>query len=204
MPSAHIAPPGRMNTPARSSGSYAFESLWRSIPRSGAVPARSDFNPALAAETLRNILLVEGPTASRPGVYLRLVGDALNANVQHNMTGQNWLDFLPAQYHAAALATARLIWEHPCGIWQLTPLHYERGYSQLLEVTIFPLRPAPDGTPLMLAHIEFHAWSRWQRIARGSVLSVETAVDFAFINIGAGVPEWTEERSEAIFGGAGQ
>jgi len=159
---------------------------------------RGDFNPALAGERLRNLVLVEGPTPSRPGVYIRLAGDAFNANVRHDMAGENWLDFLPAQFRADALATAELICSHPCGIWQLTPSHYERGYSQLIEATIFPLGETVQGTPLMLGHLEFLDWPEWHSFSEVRVLSVETALDFAFIDIGAGLPDWTIERNRLV------
>src|ERR1700760_752200 len=150
----HAARAGYDNV-QRSQGSLDFEALWRSLPRTGLVPDRSAFNPARAAKFLHKIILVEAPTAEKQGLFFRLAGQTLNDNVQKNMAGANWLDFLPAQHHAEALESARPICGRPCGIWQLTPVHYERGISQLIEATIFPLGSTADGIPLMLGSLEF-------------------------------------------------
>jgi hypothetical protein len=172
----------------RSQGSLEFEALWRALPRTGLVPSRSAFNPARAAKLLSKLILVEAPTAQRKGLYFRLVGQALNENVQQNMTGTNWLDVLPEAHHAEALESARLICEHPCGIWQLTPVHYERGFSQLIEVTIFPLGPGADQIPLMLGSLEFLTTNSIKPVQRGKGLSAETSQIYEFIDIGAGTP----------------
>src|SRR5579871_2251851 len=186
---ADAIPHDRRDVPTRrTQGSLEFEALWRSLPRAGLVPSRSSFNPARAAKLLPKLILVEAPTARRKGLYFRLVGQALNENVQQNMTGTNWLDVLPEAHHAEALESARLICEHPCGIWQLTPVHYERGFSQLIEVTIFPLGPGADGIPLMLGSLEFLTTNNLKRVELGKGLSAETSQVFEFIDIGAGTP----------------
>ena len=172
----------------RSQGSLEFEALWRALPRAGLVPLRGSFNPARAPKLLPKLILVDAPTAQRRGLYFRLVGQALNENVQQNMTGTNWLDVLPEAHHAEALESARLICEHPCGIWQLTPVHYERGFSQLIEVTIFPLGAGADQIPLMLGHLEFLTNNSLKPVERGKGLSAETSQIYEFIDIGAGTP----------------
>jgi hypothetical protein len=168
----------------RSVGSHAFEALWRALPRDGLVPNRAAFNPARAAKFLNRIILVEAPNAMNPGLHFRLAGQTLNDNVQMNMAGTNWLDFLPAEHHAEALESARLICNHPCGIWQLTPVHYERGISQLIEVTIFPLGPGADGIPLMLGNLEFSNLTAGSQPDHGKGLRAETSRTYAFIDIG--------------------
>jgi hypothetical protein len=172
----------------RSEGSLEFEALWRALPRQGLVPPRNAFNPARATKLLPKLILVEAPNPGHPGLHFRLVGQALNENVRQNMAGTNWLDFLPTEHHAEALESARLICEHPCGIWQLTPVHYERGFSQLIEVTIFPLGAGADGIPLMLGSLEFLPNDSHKATDRGKGLMAETSKIHEFIDIGAGVP----------------
>jgi hypothetical protein len=172
----------------RSPGSLAFEALWRALPRQGLVPPRSAFNPAKTPKLLHKLILVEAPNPQHPGLHFRLVGQSLNENVRRNMAGANWLDFLPEAHHAEALESARLLSERPCGIWQLTPVHYERGFSQLIEATIFPLGPGPDGIPLMLGNLEFLPAHNQKAVDRGKGLSAETSKIYAFIDVGAGVP----------------
>lgn len=184
-----LSPPNEEPVAAqRSDGSLEFEALWRALPRQGLVPARSAFNPARTPKLLHKLILVEAPNPQHPGLHFRLAGQALNENVRRNMAGANWLDFLPEAHHAEALESARLICEHPCGIWQLTPVHYERGFSQLIEVTIFPLGPGTDGIPLMLGSLEFLPTSSQKPVNRGKGLSAETSRVYDFIDIGAGKP----------------
>lgn len=191
---AHLAPLNDSRANARrSQGSLAFEKLWRAIPREGLVPRRAAFNPASAGEILRKLVLIEAATRARPGLYFRLAGDTLNANFNRNMAGQDWLTFLPREVHADAIETGRLICEHPCGVWQLHPIHHQRGLSQLAESTVFPLGHAADGTPLMLGYVEFFRLPRWTPAppaAQVTVFAAETAEAFAFIDVGAGTPAW--------------
>ena len=172
----------------RSKSSLAFEALWRALPRTGLIPARSDFNPARAGKLLPKLVLVEAPNPKHPGLFFRLAGQLLNESVQANIAGTNWLDFLPAEHHAEAQESARLICGHPCGVWQLTPVHYERGHSQLIEATIFPLGPGADGIPLMLGSLEILPGISHRKTEAGKALSAETSKIYEFIDVGAGVP----------------
>lgn len=172
---------------ARSERSKAFEALWRSLRGEGLVPPRSAFDPARAAGFLRNLILVEAPDAERPVLRFPLVGDALTQLIGTNLTGMDYLDFLPAEQRAEALESARQICTRPCGIWQLNPVHYERGVSQMIEATIFPLGPAADGIPLMLGCLEFLPEQFPPVPTVDKAVTAETSAIYEFIDIGAGV-----------------
>ena len=173
----------------RSDRSRAFEALWRSLPRDGLIPPRSAFDPARAGAFLRNLILVEGPGPEQQWLKFRLVGDALTQRIGVNLTGADYLDFLPAEQRAESLEAGRLICSHPCGIWQLNPVHFERGFSQTVEATIFPLGPASDGAPLMLGCLEFLAKSLAPVPTIDKAVTAETSAIYDFIDIGAGVPK---------------
>lgn len=173
----------------RSRKSFEFEALWRALPRQGLVPPRSAFNPARAGRFLRDLILVEAPSPERRALRFRLVGDALNASLQRNVMGADYLDFLAPEEHAEALEAARLICETPCGIWQLNPVHYERGFVQIIEATIFPLGAGADGIPLMLGNLEFLAGPVKPIPSVDLAVVAETSKTFEFIDIGAGVPK---------------
>ena len=176
----------------RSAGSLAFETLWRSLPKKGLIPDRKSFEPACAKPFLQSMVLVEAPSAERPWLMFRLAGDVVGERTARNVTGTDYLDYLPKEQHAEALAAARLVSEHPCGIWQLTPVIYERGFSQLVEVTTFPLGPGADGIPLLLGYLTFHYGpSDFLLIPTDRAVAAETSRIFEFIDIGAGVPAFT-------------
>lgn len=172
----------------RSARSREFEALWRALPREGLVPPRSAFAPARAAKFLRNLMLVEGPGPNRPALTFRLVGDALTELIGVNLTGLNYLDFIPDEQRAEALEAGRLICNHPCGIWQLNPVHFDRGISQIIEATIFPLGPGADGVPLMLGCLVFLQQTMQPVPAVDKAVNAETSAVYEFIDIGAGVP----------------
>jgi len=172
----------------RSQGSREFEAWWRGLPRTGLIPEWRAFIPARAIRFLPKLILVEAPNPTHPRLYFRLAGEMLNENVQQNLAGTNWLDFLPPEQHTEALASARLICGHPCGIWQLNPVHYEGEYSQDVEATIFPLGPTADGIPLMLGSLEYLKGAEHKAAAPGKGMSAETSSTYEFIDIGAGVP----------------
>ena len=39
----------------------------------------------------------------------------------------------------AALEIVSAMFQRPCGVWWVAPVHYERGFSQYWEMTAFPL-----------------------------------------------------------------
>jgi hypothetical protein len=174
--------------PQRSTESLGFEALWRSLPRDGLIPPRKAFDPARAKAFLQSIILVEAPSAERPRLQFRLAGDALTERVQRNVAGTDYLDYLPKEQHPESLAAARLINEFPCGTWQLSPVVYERGFTQLVEVTIFPLGPNADGIPLMLGYLRFLPEKLNAVPPYDRAVSAETSKVYEFIDIGAGVP----------------
>lgn len=194
----NAAPPSEPSATAqRSERSLAFEALWRSLPRDGLLPERKAFDPARAGTFLRNLILVERSDEEQRSLRFRLVGDALNEKVQRNVTGANFLDFVPEAQHAESLESARLICEHPCGIWQLNPVHYERGFSQIVEATIFPLRTGAGRVSLMLGVLEFLDGPVRPIPLLDKAMTVDTAPHYGFIDIGAGIPTLSLETSRA-------
>ena len=134
--------------------------MWRALPKERAVPHRRDFNPARAASLLRHIMLVEMRLDAMPSFPVRLVGGAAVEKIQRDLRGHDYLEFMPAEYHSGVIESARLMLDHPCGLWQVTPLHFERGIAQCFEVTAFPL--FGDPWPFSLA---LFVW-RWRRRVR--------------------------------------
>ena len=158
------------------------------------MPSRGDFQPSKAARFLHNIILLEAPGEGRNSLKIRVIGDLYQSAMQYALAGTDHLDILPPQYHAGALASVRLMVSKPCGLWQVMPL-YLKGVSRLLEFTAFPLAPGGDGIPLVLGYIfPLESVSLAPPYARKDV-SVDTAVEFLFIDVGAGEPQWPGEAA---------
>jgi hypothetical protein len=153
------------------------------------VPSRSDFNPAKAARFLHNIVLVEAPGEGRNSLRMRVVGHLYQSAMQYAVAGTDHLDTLPSQYRADALASVRLMVNKPCGLWQIMPFHL-KGVSRLLEFTAFPLTPGNDGIPLILGYLVPLETLGLAPAALKDEITVDTAVEFFFIDVGAGQPHW--------------
>jgi hypothetical protein len=168
----------------RSAISHEFEAFWRGLPRDGAVPHRQHFEPKSAARFLPNIVLMETVLEGAGSFHLRLVGTAIEARIQSKLSGCDYLDFLPSAYRQGAVDSARRIAEQPCGLWQITPLHYSRGFSQNCELTMFPLR-GDYGVLLILACLDWRDDLVSSAGPHEALLQAGTAGDFSFIDLGS-------------------
>ena len=131
----------------RSSESLAFERMWLDLPCNGLIPERVSFRPSLARTFLRHVVLAQLPSPSEPGLRLRVVGDAILQQVQGNLVGMNYLDFLEDEMHRAfALERVGELFEKPCGHRWVAPVDYERAFSQYWEITAFPLAAGEQAT----------------------------------------------------------
>lgn len=95
----------------------------------------------------------------------------------------------PARHtaHVAAPDDEMAICGRHWAIWQLNLVNFERGLSQTIEATIFPL--GADGIPLMLGCLEFLAEPLPPVPTVDKAVTAETSAIYEFIDIGAGVPE---------------
>jgi hypothetical protein len=175
--------------PARSELSIAFETFWRGLPKEdGLVPRRGDFRPERAARFLRHIVLCEVQLDGAVSLRMRLIGTAFEQRIQRDLRGHDYLEFLPAELHQGALDASREIVRRPCGLWQVMPVHYERGFAHHLEITAFPLKPGAGGLDLLLILTQAIPAYLLPTPTGDKVLRTDTALTHRFIDIGAGLP----------------
>jgi hypothetical protein len=156
--------------------------------RGGAiVPRRSSFNIAKAAKFVRDLVLMEAPAPQRQSMRIRLAGERYQEIAGYNLAGRDHLEHFDPDYRDGALTTGWLMANHPCGLWQITPMHSPKGYGQYIEVTGLPLGAGEDGIPLLLCHVRLTGQLLH---TGGNRFGMDTAADFRFIDVGAGVPAW--------------
>jgi hypothetical protein len=177
--------------PARSKQSLAFEELWRSLPKDGAIPNRRDFNPAQAVPFLSQLVLMDVEWGTKPILRIRLAGTGFESRVQNKLDGQNYLDVLPAEYHAGAIESTRLMHKQPCGLWQITKLHYQRLFAEPVEYTSFPLTADGDRPALIVTYVVPLRAVTAPNPTGGKPLLAETATHWTYIDIGYGIPPRT-------------
>jgi len=180
----------------RSEESHAFESYWRSLRNADEIlPERSAFRLSGALRFLRDLIVIEAPGPNSDSMRIRLWGERPHDLAGRNLAGCDFLDLLPERYHPGAVATARLMLERPCGIWQISPLHLARGYAQRVEVTAFPLAAGENGIATYLGQLLPIERPIPVTLPVSIGLAIDTAVDFHFIDIGAGIPAWPAEAA---------
>jgi hypothetical protein len=185
----HAAPtnPALKRNPLRSTQSLAFERYWHSLPKQGLIPHKRDFTPAGMASLLRNVMLLEVSLEPVPSFQIRLVGGAIQERIQRDVKGRDYLEFLPPDVQEGAVTAVRYMFDHPCGLWQITPLHFERGISVNLESTVFPLMAEPS--PFVLAIGLPRDDRPYPQLPDGKPLLITTAPEYCYLDVGAGVPK---------------
>jgi hypothetical protein len=178
----------------RSDDSLAFEEYWRSLRTNSLVPSRYDFYSAKAARFLPDTVLMEAPADGGQSLRIVVAGERFQDAFAHKLAGTDHLDALPAQYHAGAIASARLIAERPCGLWQAMPLYFPKsGHGGLMEVTAFPLAVRDGRVSFIALHVS--PIDELLEVPAGfsSRVGIDTSVEYRFIDIGAGEPTWPPE-----------
>jgi len=178
----------------RSSESRAFEAFWRSLRGENLVPAREDFHPGKARNLISDIVLTE---TNRDGTSqrIRVTGGRFDDLIGFDLKGCSPTDLLPAAYRAGAIESTRLVFDMPCGIWQVTPAHLVRGYAVHLEITMLPLGPDKAGAHFLLCHVRSLGDLMSAHLPTHNGLGLDTATTFGFLDVGAGVPAWTAQAA---------
>ncbi|HTT99750.1 MAG TPA: PAS domain-containing protein [Rhizomicrobium sp.] len=189
------AEPNGQRTFTRSPESRAFEAFWRSLRNETLVPAREDFHPGKARNLISDLVLVEARDSSAVSQRIRVTGGRFDELIGYDIRGCNPADFLPRAYRAGVIESTRLMFEMPCGVWQITPAHLVHGYATHLEMTMLPLGPDKAGSHFLLVHVRSVGDLMRAYLPTPNGLGLDTSTTFEFLDVGAGVPEWTAQAA---------
>jgi hypothetical protein len=161
--------------------------MWRILPRTGLMPERDAFKPERAKAFLRYLILFSMPEPGSTELKIRLVGSGLHQQIGRDVTGEDYVKFMGEERRRGTLIALDHLFRQPCGIWQVVPVHYERGFSHFWEMTALPLQGNENNRPTVLCYV------RVEGLAPGTVtgnhaMNVGLAEAFSYIDIGAGVP----------------
>ena len=179
----------------RSRESHAFQAFWLSLRGEKLIPSRSDFQPAKARRFLGDIVLMEAPTEACPTLRIRVSGQRFDNLLGANLTGQDHLDFMPEEFRAGVIATAKKMIELPCGLWQISPAHLVRGYATNLEITAFPLVADEGARFFLLSQVLPAGGLKPTSLPTDHGVGIDTSVTHKFIDLGAGIPELRVEAA---------
>lgn len=172
--------------PDLSGAAKEFADYWAALPKLDCVPRRRDFDPASLPAILPSfvILEVENPESVR----FRLAGTAEVERYGQEVTGRNYLDFVPAARRPKAYAAFRNMLDCPCGMLAIIYSTASSGEPFLNEALGFPVRGQGDQVNL----IYFQSNNRPRELFHDNwsdKLERHVAVTRrVFVDIGAGVP----------------
>lgn len=166
-----------------------FFAYWDGLPKQGLVPRRDDFDPVTVKDLLPDVAILqyrfEGPGA----LVFRLVGTEHVNRWGRELTGLNYLDFVPPERRVLAWARQRLIVEHPCGTHSFRIETYASGRQVRLESTALPLRSRDGKADLMIVFSREAPDRKTEPWQLGTHQAFADSVGSRFIDIGNGVPQ---------------
>ena len=171
----------------RSERSRLFASRYTDLTGRGDVPARSALLPETMPRILSSfvILEVEGPGVVR----FRLAGTREVDRYGFEVTGRNYIDFVPQARRKAAFAAFLTMDVHPCGMYALIRSQSAAGRVSLNEAIGFPFRSDRTGRiHLVFQSNDVEVDSR-RGLAVDPLAAHSTVLDRRFIDVGFGAPE---------------
>ena len=169
--------------------SAAFARYWLSLAPDDLVPNRSDFSPERIPGLLSNLVIHE--LIAPDFIKLRLVGTAVVDDYGQEITGRNYLDFVEPERRAKASKAIFNICEQPCGMLVYLQSISESGNLLSRESIAFPMRD-DDGDARLVYFCSSSAPERTAFFDERDELKVITVRDRRFIDIGAGLPDFSD------------
>ncbi len=130
----------------RTKDSLAFEAAWRALPKNGTVPDKGALSLHGFKKMLPDIGLLDIMPGTPPTSRVCVVGERIRERIPFPVVGQDYFHYVPAHMRATSEQRLQTLVRHPCGLWQVLGIHYQRGLFKSLEVTALPLW-RKDGPP---------------------------------------------------------
>ncbi len=166
-----------------------FADYWASLPRRDLVPARADFDPIAVPRLLPTFVIHE--LIAPDDIRIRLAGTAIREHYGVEITGRNYLDFVPEERRAMASRAIHLVCERPCGMLARITSSTESGALMINESLALPLRD--DAGRCRLVYYQSNTRPQVAREPGDDPLRLHETVRRRFYDIGAGVPDYRDE-----------
>lgn len=166
----------------RTAGARRFFEYWDSLPKTGFVPDRKDFNPAAIYPLMPSVSILE--IVSRDHVEMRFIGTDLVGRIGMDPTGHNYLDLMKPSARESYLDMLHTQIERPCGRKSIMLSRHVSGLLNRVEAVSLPMTHKVSGHALIISCFEK---TETFGIDDGE-REVQAYEDIKWIDIGAGVP----------------
>ncbi|NIJ41791.1 hypothetical protein FHS78_002081 [Parvibaculum indicum] len=160
-----------------------FFQYWDSLPKSGFMPDRADFDPLAIHKIMPRILMVEYFSADR--VEFRMVGTGITEDIGFDPTKQSYLDRLEDSAFGAFESASDAILTTPCGGYFVITAQSAKGYIVDFDVLDLPMTNRAAQSTIIVAHL---AQVRVGRMVPAGEFRIKEIRSAGWIDIGAGVP----------------
>lgn len=167
----------------------AFGAYWMSLPKQDFLPDRDQIDLARLKDILPSFVILQYESSSM--IRFRLAGTDEVKRYGFEVTGRNYLDFVPDERKAEALQTFETMLSHPCGSWNLIETVTSSGRVVLNEAIGYPIR-GTDGRADQLLFQSNDVEGKLKPYQRKDVVATHRQVlERRYIDIGAGLPALT-------------
>ncbi|HSM97327.1 MAG TPA: hypothetical protein VLT91_14885 [Rhizomicrobium sp.] len=173
----------------RTKDSLTFETAWRALPRRGCLPDRSALSLHGFKKLLPDMALIDILPGTPPSSRVCLVGERIRERIPFPVIGQDYFHYVPAHMRDTAEQRLQTLVRHPCGLWQVLGIHYQRGLFKSLEITALPFR-REEGPPQIMVLAVYSRGQVCDVPTDLAMISLDRATATTFLDIGAGVPRW--------------
>jgi hypothetical protein len=162
---------------------------WQGLRAVRLLPRRSEIDPTRMVPILSALHILEAHAPD--DVRFRLVGTNHVRLLGFEPTGKNLIELTPIEQR---LTRAWRLWslvERPCAAWLAIPVAFASGRHGLAQSIMLPLEPDRDGAPRQLISVTTLSDPEgWGGPLKEPMVGL--SVEFAFLDIGAGVPDGIE------------
>ena len=160
-----------------------FFQYWNSLPKTGVLPDRADFNPVAIHRIMPRVLLVEYFKTGE--VEFRMVGTGITEDIGFDPTKQSYLDMLEDSAFGAFQSASDAILSTPCGGHFVVTAQSAKGYLVEFDVLDLPMTNRAADSNIVVAHLAQADIGRITPVGTFRIKEIQSA---GWIDIGAGVP----------------
>ena len=167
----------------------SFGAYWMCLPKRDFLPDRDQIDLAQLKEILPSFVILQYESPSM--IRFRLAGTDEVKRYGFEVTGRNYLDFVPDERKAEALQTFETMLRHPCGSRNLIETVTSSGRNVINEAIGYPMRGS-DGRADQLIFQSNDIEGKLEPYQRRDVVAQHRRLrERRFIDIGAGLPSLT-------------